>query len=433
MPPEVLVSIKSQLFRATRISTINWFLAIKLPGTSEVQTATSPLNWVESSLGRLSLQYTFVCLKNMEEVFGNSSVDPGPNTCYNFSNSTKNVAFVVQLSLASTGLLACVTVVTLILLFRGHRRFIYRLVIYLMTAVGIHAIAHIVDGLPVDRDSELVRIKEGWEGACKAFAVLDQTGHLTVTFAILWIILHLNVSLCRLRGMQDGIPQKNVPSGKRQKISRGEILGICLTFLLPFAINWIPFVWDMYGLTGTFCWIRMIRYQSCEDRKLSIALMLSMYYVPILLTSVLAFVTMLLIMALLCRGSVQMMGVARLRYRRSMKEVCFVVVYPALFIFLSASICAVIYSIVHYDHVPSHASTITYVVGINLLIVFPPLAFLLHPYSWKNFSRCRPSNNKTDTGTHYTVPPEDDDIESGYTIRGSSNFPRPNVSLISNQ
>lgn len=372
---------------------------------------------------------------NMEDLGGdNSSSDPGPYTCYNFSNSTKDVAFVVQLSLASTGLLACATVITLILLFKGHQRFIYRLVVYLMTAVGIHATAHILDGLPVDRERELVAIKEGWHAACKAFAVLDQTGHLTVTFAILWIILHLNVSLCRLRRLQKGIPQRNTQQqiGKPQRISRGEILGICLTFLFPFAINWIPFVWNMYGLTGTFCWIRLTRYKTCDDRRLSITLMLTMYYIPILLTSLLAFLTMLLIIAVMCRGSVQMMGIARLRYRRSVKEVSFVVIYPLLFILLSASICVVIYSIVRHDHVPTYGSTITYVVGINLLIVIPPLAFLLHPYSWKNLTRCRRSSDDMETGTHYTVPPEDDDIDKGFTIKGAAP-PRADISFISSQ
>lgn len=359
-----------------------------------------------------------------------SSDDPGPYACYNFSNSTKDVAFIVQISLATTGLLACATVITLILLFKGHKRFIYRLVIYLMTSVGIHAVAHIVDGLPVDRDKELVAVKQGWHAACKAFAVLDQTGHLTVTFSILWIILHLNVSLCRLRRLQSGIPQKNVQAYKPQKISRGEVLGICLVFLFPFAVNWIPFVWNMYGLTGTFCWIRMMRYKSCEDRHLSIILMLTMYYVPILLTSLLAFVTVLWIMVVMCRGSVQMMGIARLRYRQSMKEVCFVVIYPALFVFLSACICAVIYSIVHYDHAPGHTSTIIYVVGINLLIVLPPLAFLFHPYSWKNLAHCRGSQDNSDTVTRYYVPPEDDDIDQGFTIRGTIP-PRSDASFIS--
>ena len=362
---------------------------------------------------------------------GTGNTTAGPYTCYNLSNSTKDAAFIVQLSLASIGLVACMTVVTLILLFKGYQRFIYRLVIYLMTAVGIHAVAHIVDGLPVDRRQELVAIKKGWHAACKAFAVLDQTGHLTVTFAILWIILHLNLSLCRLKRLQMGIPQENVQTGKPQKISRREVLGICLTFLLPFAINWIPFVWNMYGLTGTFCWIRLTRFQSCEDRQLSITLMLTMYYVPILLTSFLALMTMLLIIAVMCRGSVQRGGIARLRYRRSVKEVCFVVIYPILFLFLSASICGVIYSIIHRDHVPTYSSTITYVVAINLLIVVPPLAFLFHPYSWKNLNRWR-SGSDADTGTHYTVPPEDDDIDSGFTIRGSATS-KSAVSFIEDQ
>ena len=367
----------------------------------------------------------------MEDAYGD--VDPGPDACYNFSNRTEDVAFVVQLSLATLGLVTSTTVITVILLFKGHQRFIYRLVVYLMTAVGIHAIAHILDGLPVNRERELVAVKQGWHAACKAFAVLDQTGHLTTTFAILWIIFHLNLSLCRLRRLQMGIPQRSAhQTGRPQRISRGELLGICLTFLLPFAINWIPFVWNMYGLTGTFCWIRLTRYQSCEDRRMSITLMLSMYYVPILLTSLLALLTLLLIMAVMCRGSVQMMGIARLRYRRSMKEVCFVVVYPLLFLLVSAGICVVIYSIVHRDHVPTYHSTIAYVVGINLLIVIPPLAFLLHPYSWKNLLRCKRFNGDLDTGTRYTVPPEDGDIDRGFTIKGAAP-PRTDVSFISSQ
>ena len=287
--------------------------------------------------------------------------DTGNSTrgCYNLSNSTKDAAFIVQLSLATTGLVACMTVVMFILLFKGYQRFIYRLVIYLMTAVGIHAIAHIVDGLPVDRGQELVAIKKGWHTACKAFAVLDQTGHTMVTYAILWIILHLNVSLCRLKRLQMGIPQKNVQTGKPQRISCGEVLGILFMFLVPFAINWIPFIWDMYGLMGTVCWIRLTRFQSCKERLLGTTLMLTMYYIPILLTSFLALLTMLLITAVMCQGSVQMRGIARLRYRQSVKEVFFVVIYPVVFIVvLTASICGLIYSILHSDE--DHESCLLY-------------------------------------------------------------------------
>ena len=101
---------------------------------------------------------------------GNSTVEP-IGVCYNLSSNTKNIAFFVQISLASVGLLLCIAVVTLIVVFRGYKRFIYRLVIYLMTAVAIHATAHIVDGLPVDRGKEIVAVKPGWNAACKAIAV----------------------------------------------------------------------------------------------------------------------------------------------------------------------------------------------------------------------------------------------------------------------
>ena len=36
-----------------------------------------------------------------------------------------------------------------------------------------------------------------------------------------------------------------------------EVSGLVVILLLPFIINWIPFVNDMYGLSGIWCWIKL--------------------------------------------------------------------------------------------------------------------------------------------------------------------------------
>jgi len=50
-------------------------------------------------------------------------------------------------------------------------------------------------------------------------------------------------------------------------------------------------------------------------------------------------------------------------------------------------------------------------------VVLIPLAFILHPKSWKNMFGKQENDDFMDD--EYTVPPEDDDIEEGITIHSS--------------
>jgi len=50
-------------------------------------------------------------------------------------------------------------------------------------------------------------------------------------------------------------------------------------------------------------------------------------------------------------------------------------------------------------------------------VVLIPLAFILHPKSWKNMFGKKENDDFMDD--EYSVPPEDDDIEEGIIIRST--------------
>ena len=53
--------------------------------------------------------------------------------------------------------------------------------------------------------------------------------------------------------------------------------------------------------------------------------------------------------------------------------------------------------------------------------MIPALAFLLHPRVWKKVLACRNSSqNLISAQIEYSVPPEDDDISEGFTIRSTN-------------
>ena len=61
---------------------------------------------------------------------------------------------------------------------------------------------------------------------------------------------------------------------------------------------------------------------------------------------------------------------------------------------------------------------IVHAVADPILVLIPALAFLLPPRVWKKVKPCRTSpQNPVSAHTKYSVPPEDDDISEGYTIR----------------
>ena len=205
-----------------------------------------------------------------------------------------------------------------------------------------------------------------------------------------------------------------------------EVMGVTVVVTLPFTFNWVPFLWNMYGLSGLFCWIKEVSNGNCNDRTLSIILMFSMSYGPLLSLIFIGFLCLLAITLILCRGStlnredaqsVSESAVQK-RFKEGLKEMSFVLVFPLLYNLLCLVIVANrLYSVTHSDSEPLYPLWIAHMIASPGRLLVSPVAFMLHPYTWKTLiCHKRPTS---DTDTHFIVPPEDEDIEEPIVIRGT--------------
>ena len=117
-----------------------------------------------------------------------------------------------------------------------------------------------------------------WELVCKSFGFLDQVtawmGHLCMTWVIIYLIYLL-------------IKKKRIETAQR---SNEEIAGLAVCFLVPFVFNWIPFLNNYYGFSGSWCWIRMTADYGCSITE-GLSYIIVLYYGPLLLFVLFNFVS----------------------------------------------------------------------------------------------------------------------------------------------
>ena len=149
---------------------------------------------------------------------------------------------------------------------------VFRIVLYAMIANGLQITVQLVEVFPVHNinGTNLLRNGLSWELACKSFGFLDQVtvwmGHLCMTWVIVYLIYLL-------------IKKKRIETAQR---SKEEIAGLAVCFLVPFVFNWIPFLNNYYGFSGSWCWIRMTATNGCNITE-GLTYIIVLYYGPLLL------------------------------------------------------------------------------------------------------------------------------------------------------
>ena len=294
---------------------------------------------------------------------------------------------------------------------------------YLMVVNTLLALFQILELIPIEvteQDYIAVRNGSGWQKACSVIAFLDVGTSWMGNLVIIWTMLYMLSLSWQLHRLKTS--RRSEPQGR---VKVGEIVGVVLMVFSPFLISWIPFVMDMYGPSGLMCWIRTADKNSCGDSRfqhLSAALMMLMFYGPLVAIVVFGLVCMIVIILLLHRTSKHLHGGIRQRYQSSMKEMGTLLVYPLIYCFFCCIMLVTrIYSYTHTystDRPPYYPLWIIHSVADPSRIVIPALAFLLHPYVWKSFlNRRSSSSDVTSVYTKYSVPPEDEDIDEGITIQ----------------
>ena len=206
--------------------------------------------------------------------------------CNEFSASVANDIFYIKVSLGSVGIVLCLLAILIIGVTKKYRKdFVYRLLMYVMVVNSFQALCQVLHVIPVEVTSDdllLIRNGTGWSDVCAAFGFLDMTTSWMSNLVIIWIMLYaLNLNCGRIHHRQPV---------EKCKSHTGELVGICILFVSPFLFSWIPFVKDMYGVSGPWCWIKILSENGCYDdsnfQHLSLTFMVTMFYGPLFCISI---------------------------------------------------------------------------------------------------------------------------------------------------
>lgn len=345
--------------------------------------------------------------------------------CFNFTEDEVTAAVVTRATVSSLAFIVCALVIVVIIVFKGYKEFMYRLVIYFMTADLFQCLALVFEAVPVsyNHGQEIPHVREGWNGACVAFGFIDQISTWTSNGVIVWILLYLVTRVYHLYHLDNHVNCRDINASVAQKWCK-EAAGILLILVIPFTFNWIPFLRSMYGLSGLFCWIREVSNGDCTDRRLSAMLMFSMSYGPLLFLILCAFLCFSVLTVLLCIGShsSKTTEAAKDRFKNARKEMVFILAFPLLYYSLYLIIVVNrLYSFTHASNQhPFYPLWVAHVVASPSRLLVSPIAFLCHPYVWKTLLCHRKKN--IESLAYYIVPPEMDDIHTPLVIRGSPDY-----------
>jgi len=186
---------------------------------------------------------------------GSANGSNGSATCYHFTKVEVETAYYTKISVASLGILLSFVVVLLFCISKVYRgRFVFRLVFYLMLLNLAEATILLLEVIPANLQGGKVFIRPNWSGVCSLFGFVDQLISWMGFIAIFWFMIYMLWLTYHLYKIQDGLQNESVPIPRVSK--KVEIVGILTLLITPLVLNWIPFIWGMYGLSGPRCWIK---------------------------------------------------------------------------------------------------------------------------------------------------------------------------------
>ena len=349
---------------------------------------------------------------------GSSNGSNGSATCYHFTKVEVETAYYTKISVASLGILLSFAVVLLICISKVYRgRFVFRLVLYLMLLNLAEATILVLEVIPANLQDGKVFIRPNWSGVCSFFGYVEQIISWMGFIAIVWIMIYMLWLTYHLHKIQVGQQNESIPTPKVSK--KVEIVGILTLLSTPFVLNWIPFIWGMYGLTGPWCWIKGTQ-NSCDDYVLGLTLMILLFFGPIVIIVLFSFISFTIIFIIVCRAASKLSGGNRIKTNPVRRQMLLIVIYPLIYNILCIILLA--------NHIkedtalekhepPFFPLWMAEAIADPARVVLIPLAFILHPKSWKNMFGKHENDDFMDD--EYSVPPEDDDIEEGITIRSN--------------
>ena len=324
----------------------------------------------------------------------------------------------IKTTLSSLAIVANLIAIIMIFLTKKANKFMYRLVLYLLITDIFQAISIILILLPVhvpiDEAPARIRSGAGWSRECIASGFLSVASLWMGNIIIFWIALYLAWIGVRLylRTQNHRIGVKEF-SHRVRACTEG--IGILFLFGVPFFIASIPFYahGNMYGLSGLWCWIKVMK-QSCGDLgKIPLILDLVLFYAPLVGVMVLTIISFLITVICCCHGGVRRHdAVVELR-KSNMKDITVALMIPVLYCVLCLLLLINrIYSAAHLSPTgpPFIPLWMVHAVADPIRVILPALVYLF------NFiiNICC-----VDPDTH--TPARRDSSQPLHSLRGESN------------
>ena len=167
------------------------------------------------------------------DMLGSGQFSGSGSNCLEFSPENQkfwNLGVFITSSAASV---ACILAIISILAFKGHKRFVHRLTLYLVVAALLEAVVSILAVIPVYINGNVVAVREGVEDFCAACGFLVMVTGWIPRLVICWIVLHLVLVL---------VFKHNANAIK----CKYEACSLAVVLILPAAITWVPFVKGMH-------------------------------------------------------------------------------------------------------------------------------------------------------------------------------------------
>ena len=242
------------------------------------------------------------------------------NASCNSSEETHDVIFGIKIATSS---LSCITnfVAVLIVLCGGsYKKPIIRSVLYLLIANLLLVTVQVLELIPTTYVRGHVGVKSGWGNVCSVFGFLDQVVAWIRDLVVVYIVVQL---LIAIRNPADF----RKPQSEQSKIA--EVVSVGLCFFVPFTFNWIPFLNDYYGLSGHWCWIKLVE-EDCGDSSAleGLLYMMILYYCPLVVIVLITSLLCLYIVYKWCSGANQHL------------TILLVVLYPMIF----GALCLVMFA-----------------------------------------------------------------------------------------
>uniref|UniRef100_A0A1X7TH39 G-protein coupled receptors family 2 profile 2 domain-containing protein n=1 Tax=Amphimedon queenslandica TaxID=400682 RepID=A0A1X7TH39_AMPQE len=161
-----------------------------------------------------------------------------------------------------------------------------------------------------------------WEGnhstKCVIQSYLAEYSLWVMLLSTLMVTLHLTVMVL--------FPSFYLSIGKLEPFY------ILFPWAFPILIAWIPFIHHDYGISGSWCWIRLYN-NDCSLNKEGMIEMYALWYGELFVTLILNNVALVIISITLCKRAYQ--KTMSLDYRKALKQTLPLLIYPITYQFFS--------------------------------------------------------------------------------------------------